>query len=97
MIIGFLFRDRRAADQDKETRGSKSCITLTIREFLYHLPCESSARKLESFRSRWLASETAMRADRVVMPPPAFCQNLCFLERREQFAIEKLIPHLAIQ
>jgi hypothetical protein len=70
---------------------------VTSRELLYHLPCESSARKLESFGSRWLASETAMRADRVVMPPPAFCHDLCLLERREQLAIAKLIPHLAMK
>jgi hypothetical protein len=37
---------------------------LTSREFLYHLPCSSSARKLDSFWSGWLASETAVRTDR---------------------------------
>ncbi|MGH7184164.1 MAG: hypothetical protein ACREJN_19620 [Nitrospiraceae bacterium] len=37
---------------------------LTSREFLYHLPCERSARKLNGFGSEWLAPETAVRADR---------------------------------
>ena len=67
---------------------------MTSREFLYHLPCESSARKLDRFGSGWLASETAVRADRVVMPPSAFRHDLRFLERVEQLTGQELLPHL---
>lgn len=38
---------------------------LTGREFLYHLYCEPSARKLEDFGSGWQAPETAMWTDRI--------------------------------
>jgi hypothetical protein len=53
---------------------------LTSREFLYHLPSEFSARKLDGLGRGWLAPETAVRTDRVVVPPPAFCLDLRFLE-----------------
>jgi hypothetical protein len=56
---------------------------LTSREFLYHLPCSSSARKLDSFGSGWLAPETAVRTDRVVVNPPAFYDDLGFFQRVE--------------
>ena len=70
-------------------------VVLTSREFLYHLPCESSARKLDSFGSGWQAPETAVRTDRVVVNPPAFDDDLGFFQRVEQFPVEKLIAHLA--
>ena len=38
-----------------------------------------------------------MRTDRVVVSSPAFRQDLCFLERVEQFAVQKLLPHLAVK
>ena len=60
-------------------RGDVDPISLTCREYLYHLPCESSARKLDRFGDRWLAPETAVWTDRVVMSPPAFRQDLRFL------------------
>jgi transposase InsO family protein len=31
------------------------------------------------------------------MSPPAFCHDLCFLERIRQLPVEKLISHLAIK
>ena len=68
---------------------------LTSREFLYHLPCSSSARKLDSFGSGWLAPGTAVWTDRVVVNPPAFDDDLGFFQRVEQFPVEKLIAHLA--
>jgi hypothetical protein len=71
-----------------------SGVLLTSREFLYHLPCESSARKLDRFGDGWLAPETAVRTDRVVVAPPTFRHDLRFLERVEQLAVEKLRPHL---
>lgn len=67
---------------------------MTSREYLYHLPRESSARKLDRFRDKWLATETAVWTDRVVMIPPAFRHDLRFLERVEQLAVQKLRPHL---
>src|SRR5215472_18014352 len=70
---------------------------VTSREYLYHLPCEPSARKLEDFGSGWLAPETTVRTDGIVVGPPAFRQNPRFLERIEQLAIEKLGPHLAVE
>ena len=70
-------------------------IILTSREFSYHLPCESSARKLDRFGGGWLAPKTAVWADRVVVSPPAFRQDLRFLERVEHLAVQKLCPHLA--
>jgi hypothetical protein len=47
-------------------------IHLTGREFLYHLPCESSARKLDGFGGRWLTPKAAVWPDRVVVSPPSF-------------------------
>ena len=79
-------RDRQRARQ-----------ALTSREFLYHLPCEPSARKLDGFGSGWLAPETAMRTDRVVVDPPALRHDLRFLERIKQFPVEKLRPHFSIE
>src|SRR5262249_16246276 len=67
---------------------------LTSREFLYHLPCSSSARKLDSFGSGWLAPETAVRTERVVVSSPAFDDDLGFFQRVEQFPVEKLIAQL---
>ena len=67
---------------------------MTSRELLYDLPCLSSARKLDSFGSGWLAPETAVRTDRVVVNPPAFDDDLGFFQRVEQFPGEKLIAHL---
>ena len=72
-------------------RGSLSTLysgsSLTSREFLYHLPCESSARKLDRFGSGWLAPETAVRTFCVVVTSPAFRHDLRFLERVEQLAV----------
>jgi hypothetical protein len=70
-------------------------LPMTSREFLYHLPCESSARKMDSFGSRWLAPETAVWAGRVVMSPPAFRHDLGFFTCVEQLAVQKLRPHFA--
>src|SRR5215831_7036438 len=61
---------------------------------LYHLPCSSSARKLDSFGRGWLSPETAVRTDRVVVNPPAFDDDLGFFQRVEQFPVEKLIAPL---
>ena len=47
-----------------EKRGEHNRLVAS-REFLYHLPCSSSARKLDGFGSGWLAPETAVRPDRV--------------------------------
>ena len=41
-----------------------------------------------------MAPETAVRTDRVVVAPPTFRQDLRFLERVEQLAVQKLRPHL---
>ena len=81
---------------DTWLRGGFWTAVMTSREYLYHLPCESSARKLDRFGSGWLAPETAVRTFCVVVPPPAFRHDLRFLERIEQLAVEKLLPHLAI-
>ena len=48
-------------------------------------------------RERVMAPETAFRTDRVVVPPPAFCQDLRFLERIKQLAVEKLFPHFPLE
>jgi len=69
---------------------------MTRQEFLYHLPCESSARKLDGFGRRWLAPETAMWTDHVVVSPPTFRHDLCVLECVEQLAVQTRLPHLAI-
>lgn len=69
-------------------------LVMTSREFLHHLPCECSARKLDGFGSGWPAPGAAVRADRVVVPPPAFRQDLRFLERVEQPTVQELFPHL---
>ena len=68
--------------------------SLTCLECLYHLPCQPSAQKLDGFGNGWLAPETAMRTNRVVVDPPAFRQDLRFFERVEQLAVQKLLPHL---
>src|SRR5262249_52783049 len=74
--------------------GKRRKAQVTSREFLYHLPCSSSARKLEGFGSGWLAPETAVRTDRFVVNPPAFDDDLGFFQRVEQFPVEKLIARL---
>ena len=74
--------------------GPEPIVVVTSREFLYHLPCESSARKLDRFGSGWMAPEPAVRTDRVVVRSPALRHDLCFVERIEQFAVQKLPPHL---
>ena len=38
-----------------------------------------------------------MGADGIIVNPPPFRQNLCFLERIEQLPIEELVPHLPIE
>ena len=38
-----------------------------------------------------------MRPDRVVVPPPALNDDLCFLQRIEDFAIQKLISKLRVE
>ena len=73
-----------------------SSASLTSREFLYHLPCESSARKLGGFGRRWQAPETAVRTDRVVVNPPSFDDNLGFLQRVEQRAVRQLIAYVCL-
>jgi hypothetical protein len=70
---------------------------LTSREFLYHLPCEPSVRKLDGFGRRWLAPETALWTNRVGVPPPTLCQDLRFRECVEQLAVETLRPHVPIE
>src|SRR5262249_16612561 len=67
---------------------------VTSREFLYHLPCQSSARQLDSFGSGWLTPKATARTDRVVVFPPAFDDDLGFFQRVEQFPVEMLIAHL---
>ena len=69
---------------------------VTSREYLHHLPCEPSARTLDGFGNEWLAPETAVWTDRVVMSPPAFRQDLRFLERIEQLHSPccKCVPHV---
>jgi hypothetical protein len=51
---------------------------------------------VDGFGRRWLAPETAMWTDHVVVSPPTFRHDLCFLECVEQLAVQKLLPHLAI-
>jgi hypothetical protein len=63
---------------------------------MYHLPSWFSTRKLDGFGNGWLAPETAVRTDRVVVSQPAFRHDLRFLERVEQLAVEKRRPHSAI-
>ena len=38
-----------------------------------------------------------MGTDRMIVDPPALREHLRFLQGLEQFAVEKLIPHLAIE
>ena len=38
-----------------------------------------------------------MRPDRVVMPPPSLNDDLCFLQRVEDLAIQKLISQLRVE
>ena len=38
-----------------------------------------------------------MWADRIVVDPPLFCQNLRFLQRVEQLAVQELRAHFAIE
>jgi len=38
-----------------------------------------------------------MRANRVVMPSPAFDEDSCLLQSVEDFSIEKLIAQLAVE
>lgn len=70
---------------------------VTSRECLVYLPCESSTRKPKNFGSGWLAPGTALRADRIVRNPPAFCQDLRFLRRAEELAVEEPASHLPIK
>jgi hypothetical protein len=60
------------------------------------LPCKSSARKLDSFGSRWLAPETAVRTDRVVVNPPSFDDDVGVFQRVAQLPVEQLIAHRAV-
>lgn len=46
---------------------------------------------------RWLAPETAMRTDRVVVNPPAFDDHFGFLQRVEELAVEQLLAHLPVK
>ena len=71
---------------------AKSEVLLTSREFLYHLPCSYSARKLDCFGGGWPIAQRTMRSWRIVALPPAFHEHLCFVERLEQFPLEPLIP-----
>ena len=82
-----------SSDMVRPSSLQKNEVALTSREYLYHLPCERSPRKLGRFGSRWLAPETAVRTFCVVVTSPAFRQDLRFLECVEQLAIEKLRPH----
>jgi hypothetical protein len=45
----------------------------------------------EHFRRWRLVAERFMRPDRVVVPPPAFDDDLRFLQRVEDFAIKQLV------
>ena len=38
-----------------------------------------------------------MRTDRVVVPPPAFDDDLCLLQRVENFAIEQFVAQACIE
>ena len=38
-----------------------------------------------------------MRPDRVVVPPPSLNDDLCFLQRVEDLAIQKLISQLRVE
>ena len=70
---------------------------LTSREFLYHLPCERSARKLDRVGSRQQTPEATVWTDRVVVSPPAFRHDLGFFQCVEQLAVQKLRPHFSIE
>src|SRR5215471_20479433 len=65
----------------------RSILQRPVRATLVILP-------LPGFGSWWLALEAAVRTDRGGVNPPAFRQNLRFLERVQQLAGEKLRPHL---
>ncbi len=52
---------------------------------------------LDRFRCRRELSERAVRADVVVLVPPAFDQHSGLLERVEDLAVEQLVSELADQ
>lgn len=58
-----------------------SRVRLTCRELLYHLSCESLAHTLDGVGSRWLAPETAVQTDRVVVNSASFDEDLGFSQR----------------
>lgn len=70
---------------------------VTSRDFLYHLPCEPSARKLKGLGGRWLPPEAAVWPDRVVVDAALFDDDLRFFQRVEQLSVEQLIPHLSVE
>lgn len=70
---------------------------MTSREFLYHLICQSSACQPDRLGDRWLPPETTVWTDRIVVDPPLFCQNLRFLQRVEQLAVQELRAHFPIE
>ncbi len=49
------------------------------------------------FRSRRSVAEAAVRADRVVVPPPGLDQHLGFGQAVEDFAVEQLVAQRAIE
>jgi hypothetical protein len=54
---------------------------------LSHRPFPFSARTLDGFWRRWLTPETARWTDHVVVSPPTFRHDLCFLEGVEPRAV----------
>jgi hypothetical protein len=49
--------------------GSSDTTEMTSREFLYRRVCESSAGEPDCLGNRWLAPETTMRTDRIIVDP----------------------------
>ena len=89
----------KALGDETRLRILESLLTgeLTSREFLYHLPCEQSARTLDRFGSGRPTHEATMwTEDHVVVSSPPFRHDLRFVERVEQLAVQKLLPHLAM-
>ena len=55
------------------------------------------SRPYRDFRGGWSVAKRRVRADRVVVVPPAFDDDLGFLERVEDLAVEQLVAQLGVE